>query len=148
MRLSFTYSFTEELRESINMLLHPSEYRDLRSVVWPWPWNIFRVAFTPKRYQKHTETVWNNARPRIEAAFSKADIKDLGSVTCSVHGVSCEGWFDTDANAIHVRVTDVLDDRELLDSIVHELLHLATYDEKLSYDEREDLVDQYLSKIH
>ncbi len=133
---------------SVNMLLHPSEYHDLRSVVWPWPWNIVRLVFTSKESKKHIEVIWNNARSRIEGALRKIDIKDLGNVTCYVHGISCEGWFDTDANAIHVRVTDIPNDHELLDSIVHELLHLATYDEKLSYEEREDLVDRYLSKIH
>ena len=145
MQLTFTYNFFEETREATNMIFHPGDYRGLRSVIWPFSSEFLRVAFTFGRYKKLVDKIWDSVAPEAERVFMERGLRDLGRVTCYLHGISCEGWFDIDKNSIHVRVTNVKNDKELLDTILHELLHLATYDEKFSYEEREKLVDEYLS---
>ncbi len=145
MQLRFTYNFFEELHEGAQMLIHPDNYRDLRSVVWPFPGSLFHSLFAHMEYAKRISRIWNSIKQETELAFKRLNLRDLGTVTCYLHGISCEGWFDTDTNAIHVRIANVKNDTELADTIIHELLHLATYDDKLSYDEREELVNKYLS---
>ena len=127
------------------MIFHPGDYRNLRSVISPFSLGFLRVALDSGRYKRLMNRIWNDVAPKAERAFREYDLKDLGKVTCYFHGISCEGWFDVDKNSIHVRVTGVGNNEELMDTIFHELLHLATYDERFSYEEREKLVDEYIS---
>jgi len=90
--------------------------------------------------------IWTKYELDIIKAFRELKIKDPGVMPCYLHGMSCQGWFDTDDNSIHVRFPDAGGDKELLDTVVHEILHLATYEDKYDYDEREEIVDKILAK--
>lgn len=146
MNLVFTYSLVEEMREAINMFLHPNDYKNLRSVVWPFPGKIINFSKRKSSSIKEIEKVWTKVSPEVERTWGKYHLKDLGNVTCFIHGISCEGWFDVDSNSIHVRLVNYDSEKELVDTIIHELLHLATFDKKLNYDEREAVVDSLLAK--
>ncbi len=146
MKVKFTYSFKKEIAEAINMVLHFNDYRNLRSVIWPFPINLFRGASSKDKAIKHVEEIWKKIGPQVEEIFKKFHLKDIGNVTCYLHVISCEGWFDMDENSIHVRTTNYGSKKNLVDTIIHELLHLVTYDEKLNYDEREAIVDNFLAK--
>lgn len=146
MKIKFTYSLKKEIAEAINMVLHVTDYQDLRSVVWPLPQNIIGFASGKNNSIRETAKVWETVNEQFEKTFKKLGLKDLGNVTCFVHGISCEGWFDVDDNSIHIRLTNYGSGKNLIDTIIHELLHLATYDKKLDYDERETIVDSLLAK--
>lgn len=145
MQLKFSYSFFEELREAINIVFHPGDYYNLRSVVWPFSLKFVAVAFSFNKHKRHLRRIWENVSSEAEKAFMKYGLRIPGKIMCYIHGLSCEGWFDVKKKSIHVRVTDVRSEKELLETILHELLHLATYKEEFSYEERERLVDDYLS---
>ena len=147
MILKIKYSFITEVKESVSMLLHKSDYENLRSVIWPTFGTVITFLFTKNNSTKRVGKIWKNNSEKIQSQFNKLNMRDLGNVACLVHGISCEGWFDTDNNSIHVRATESDSDKEIIDTIVHELLHLATYDKKMTYDEREDLVDKYMKRI-
>lgn len=146
MKIKFTYSFRKEIAEAVNMVLHVNDYKNLRSVVWPLPQNVIGFASGKDDSIGVTAKVWEIVSEQVENTFKKLHLKDLGNVICFVHGISCEGWFDVDDNSIHVRLSNYGSEKNLVDTIVHELLHLATYDKKLTYDEREAIVDNLLAK--
>ena len=146
MNLKFSYSQLQEFKEVLNMSLHKSEYLDLRSVVWPTAKNLINFAVNSNKYLEKIQTLWINHSEDINKAFSDLGLKDLGFVICYIHGISCEGWFDVDTNSIHIRTVRSGGNNEILDTIIHELLHLATYKKDLTYEEREKIVDEYLQK--
>lgn len=146
MKLLIKYSILKELKEAANVLLHLDEYKSTRSFILPTPKSIFSFNLSKNKAIKHTERVWLSAKSEVEKAFVDLEIKDPGIMSCFLHGMSCEGWFDTDDNSIHVRFPKNGGDKELLDTIIHEILHLSTYDDKYDYGEREEIVDKYLAK--
>jgi len=146
MKLIIKYSLLNELKEAGNVLAHQNEYHNLRSFIAPTPKSIISFALNKNKAIKHTEKVWLSAKEDIQKAFEELDIKDIGTISCFLHGFSCEGWFDTDDNSIHIRFPKNGGDKELLNTIIHEILHLATYEEKYDYDERETIVDNFLVK--
>lgn len=146
MNLIIRYSLGKELKEAVNVLLHLNEYKDLRSFILPTPKSVFQFSAKNKEAIKHTENVWSKNKSNVENAFIELGIKDTGSITCFLHGMSCEGWFDTDDNSIHVRFPESGGDKNLLDTMIHEILHLSTYDDKYDYGEREEIVDKILAK--
>ncbi len=146
MKLIIKYSLIEELKEAVNVLKNLSEYENLRSFIKPSFNSILSFAVNKNAGIKHTQKVWLNSKPAVEKAFKELGIKDPGTMPCFLHGMSCEGWFNTDDNSIHVRFPENGGDKELLNTIVHEIIHLATYDKKYDYSEREDIVDKYLDK--
>lgn len=146
MKLIFIYSLKEEISEAIHMLIHNKDYRNLRSVVWPYPNKIINFANNNKHALRTIENTWNKVNTKVEESFEKLKLKDLGDVTCYVHGISCEGWFNVEFNSIHIRLIEYSTEDNLIDSIIHELIHLATYDKKLSYKERESIVDKLLTR--
>ena len=148
MKIVFSYSLIEELKEAASLILHKREYTHLRSVVWPSVDRLVSFTRNARKETKHLESVWERISNDTNQAFHDLSIKDLGNVTCYVHGISCEGWFNVNKNAIHVRTTNVVnnDERELIETIIHELLHLATYRQELTYEQREKIVDEYLNK--
>ncbi len=146
MQIRITYSLIKELTVAANMLLHPDEYKNLRSVILSTPRSIFSFASNYRQAIKHTEIIWSDANIYVEIAFKELGIKDPGVISCYLHGISCEGWFDTDDNSIHVRFPESNGDKNLLHTIIHEILHLATYDDKYDYSEREEIVDKILAK--
>ena len=114
--------------------------------MWPTPAAILRFVFSSSKAILHTQKLWSKSKLEVEKAFKELNLIDLGNVDCFLHSISCEGWFDTDENSISVRYVENGGDRELISTIIHELLHLATFKETMTYDEREDLVDFYLAK--
>lgn len=148
MKVIFKYSFKKEIAEAINMVFHFNDYKNLRSVVRPSPINIITFANKKKESINAIGEVWGKVSVQTEEIFKKYQLKDLENVTCYIHGISCEGWFDVDDNSIHVRLTKYGSEENLVDSIIHELLHLATYDNKLNYSQREAIVDNFLVQFN
>lgn len=146
MKLIIKYSFFKEIKEAINVLMHLDEYRHLRSFIMPTPVSIFSFLVNKNMAIKHTVKLWSISEADVQGAFEELNLKDPGIVPCYLHGMSCQGWFDTDNNSIHVRFPNNGGDKELLDTIIHEILHLATYDDKYDYDQREEIVDKILAK--
>jgi len=148
MKIVFSYSLIEELKEAASLVLHKREYTHLRSVVWPSVSRFISFDRNANKEIKRLESIWLRVANHTNQAFHDLSIKDLGNVTCYVHGISCEGWFNVNKNAIHVRTTNVVnnDERELIETIIHELLHLATYRQELTYEQREKIVDEYLNE--
>lgn len=148
MKIVFLYSPIEELKETASLLLHRKEYANLRSVVWPSIGRFVSFAINASKETERLETIWSRIATDTNQAFRELGLKDLNIVSCYVHGISCEGWFNVNKNAIHVRTTNIVnnDERELAETIIHELLHLATCDRELTYEEGEKIVDEYLNK--
>jgi hypothetical protein len=146
MKLIIKYSLVAEIKEAISVLKKLDQYQDLRSFIKPSVGAILSFAVNKNIALKHIQKVWLNAKPEVEKAFRELDIKDPGTMSCFLHGISAEGWFDTDDNSIHVRYADNGGDKELLNTIVYEIIHLSTYDKKYDYSEREEIVDKYLAK--
>lgn len=146
MKLIIKYSLFKELKESVNVLLHLDEYKYLRSFIMPTPGSILSFAINKNIGLKKTAQLWSKFEADVQKAFKELNIKDPGIMPCYLHGISCEGWFDTDDNSIHVRFPKNGGGKELLDTIIHEILHLATYDDKYDYDRREEIVDKILAK--
>lgn len=146
MKLIIKYSILEELKESISLLRNPDEYEGLRSVISPSLKLLTAFAISRKMVVKRIETVWLSAGSSVEEAFKELELKDLGIMTCYIHGISCEGWFNPNDNSIHIRCTDNDSDEELLETIVHEIIHLSTYDNRNNYGQRETIVNGYLAK--
>lgn len=144
MRLNITYSLKEELIETIQMVFHPNEYKNLRSVILPSPITLLKLTTSKQKSINEISEIWGNIASQVNTLFKKHKLKNLNNVTCYLHNISCEGWFNVDTNSIHLRVTEYDNSRNLVDTIIHELLHLATFDENQSYEERENLVDKYL----
>ena len=145
MKLIIKYSFPKELKEAINVRLHLDEYKNLRSVILPTPKTILSFSFSKNRGVKHVNKLWLKHESDIQRIFKQLGIKDPGIIPCYLHGISCEGWFDVDDNSIHVRFPDNGGDQELLDTIIHEILHLSTYDKKNDYWMREKIVENLLA---
>ncbi len=127
-------------------MTHLDEYNYLRSFITPNPKSILSFAINKNIAIEHTAKLWSKFESDVQKAFKELDLKDPGTMPCYLHGMSCQGWFDTDDNSIHVRFPDNGGDNELLDTIIHEILHLATYDDKYDYDQREEIVDKILAK--
>lgn len=145
MKIKFIYSPFEEIKESLNMVIHKSDYNNLRSVVWPSFFDLVKYAVNHEAAKMSVESMWNNSSANVERGFKDVHLKNLGDVTCYLHGISCEGWFDTDNNSIHIRTVESGGEEELLKTIIHELLHLATYNKQMTYEDRENLVEKYLN---
>jgi hypothetical protein len=146
MKLIIKYSFFKELKEAINVLTHLDEYNYLRSFILPTPVSIFSFLINKNIAIKHTAKLWSKFEVDVQKAFKELNLKDPDTMPCYLHGMSCQGWFDTDDNSIHVRFPNNGGDKEFLDTIIHEILHLATYDDKYDYDQREEMVDKILAK--
>jgi hypothetical protein len=148
MDINFSYSLIAENKEVLSLLFHGDRYTHLRSVVQPSVWHMICFAIRARNHVARLKAIWSDIAELVEQAFREFGLKDLGIVSCYVHGVSCEGWFDVDRNAIHVRMTSIQgnEKRELSWTIIHELVHLATYQPGLSYEQRERMVDEYLNK--
>jgi hypothetical protein len=126
--------------------MHLEEYKHLRSFILPTPKAIFSFAFSKNLGVKHTAKLWLKHEADVQKVFKQLGIKDPGTIPCYLHGISCEGWFDVDDNSIHIRFPDNGGERELPDTIIHEILHLATYDKNNDYDQREKIVEDLLAK--
>lgn len=147
MNLIIKYSIIEEFWEIRSLYCNPSDYKGLRSVILPSFKSITSFYLNRQSAIKRIEKLWFPVQSHVEKAFKELGLIDLKTIPCFVHGISCEGFFHPNDNSIHVRCTDKdSDDKELLNTIIHEIVHLATYDKKYTYEEREKIVEEYLAK--
>lgn len=142
--ISVRYNFLKDFFESNNMFCQPNDYKNLRSVVWPTPLALFTFIKLSSTAVCHIHKIWMKNSSQISTALAKLNLKDPGNIVCYVHGISCEGWFDVDDNSIHIRFSNSNGDKELLNTMIHEIIHLSTYDNKLSSAERENIVEKYM----
>ena len=146
MNISFKYSFVREVTEYKYLITHPQEYKQLRSVVWN-PLYILLLSLFRKLYLSRAESVWKPIEPEVENAFKVLKLKlPKDNLVCYVHGISCEGWYNPAKNCVHARITKCKNLGEFAGSVIHELLHLATYKNELDYNQREKIVDGYIAK--
>ncbi len=142
----FHYSLREEIKNAVEMVTHPSEYCDLRSVIWPSP-KVFGNSITKStKALKDTQNLWSLIDKKTENTFDQLGLKPAGKIVCYVHFLGCEGWFEPDHNIIHVRCSENDSLKERVDTIIHEIIHLATYKKSLSYEQREKIVDDYMKE--
>lgn len=105
---------------------------------------MFSFAFSSKEATFYIQKLWDKNSTQISAVFTNLKLNGLDNIICYIHGISCEGWFDTDDNSIHIRFPKSGGDQELLDTIIHEIIHLVTYNKKFSYKKREAIVEKYM----
>ncbi|MDO8266066.1 MAG: hypothetical protein Q7T41_03950 [Candidatus Saccharibacteria bacterium] len=142
--LILKYNSLEEIKNIIEITTHKNEYKNLRSVVYP----SLSKLLSNKAFQAEKIGQLNKVWTSLESDFNKVleELK-LGlkteDIVCFVHTFGCEGWFNTDTNQIHVRTLESSVENTV-DSIIHEIMHLATYKKDSTYRERENLVDKYM----
>lgn len=143
-RVVFKYSLIEEAKTLYDFIFHYEKIRGLRSIVFPSLVTIIKTKIYQKKYIEDLENIWEMIRPKFSKALEDAGLDwDPGVVICFIHTFRCEGWFNLLKNKIHARITQSTR-RNTAETIVHELLHIITYRDDLSYREREDLVDKYM----
>ena len=145
MHVIFKYSLIQEAKNIFEIVTHYNEYKDLRSVVFP---SIKGVIYAMSHYDKSIKE-YRDFWEKIESEFNKAVVATgltllNNDKICFMHKFGCEGWFNADKNQIHVRTTESTK-RNTVDSIMHEILHLITYKPDMSYEDREDMVNKYIS---
>lgn len=144
LKVIFKYSLKGEIKESIEMLLSPQKYQHLRSVVWPNLILLIRYFFKQKEILKQAEQWWEPYKDKVEDIFLKLNLKIDNKVICYVTSIGSEGMFSVEDKAICARHFKSGGPKEFVETVVHELLHLATYKTTLTYEEREDIVENYL----
>lgn len=146
MNISFKYSFVNEVTEYKYLITHPQEYKQLRSVVWN-PLYILLLSLFRKSYLSRAESAWKPIESDVESAFKVLKLKlPKDNLICYVHSISCEGWYNPTKNCVHARITKCKNLGEFAGSVIHELLHLATYKTELNYTQREKIVDNYVAR--
>ena len=144
MEVIFRYSLIEELKTLYDFVFHYGKIRGLRSVVFPSPIAIIKTKIYQKKAVQEVADIWESVRQRFDQAMLETGLDwEYGLVTGYIHTFRCEGWFNVLKNQIHVRVTESTR-RNTAETIVHELLHLITFNEHASYKDREELVDKYI----
>ena len=146
MNINFKYSFVNEVTEYKYLITHSQEYKQLRSVVWN-PLYILLLLLFRKLYLSRAESAWKPIEPEVERAFKMLRLElPKDNLVCYVHSISCEGWYDPNKNCVHARITKCKNLGEFAGSVIHELLHLATYKNELDYNQREKIVDDYVER--
>lgn len=146
--MKFIYSFREDYKEAKNMKDNPQEYKGLLSIVWP----DFTLIGKARAFFMGTLSifrayhVWLTHQKEIKKAFRKHKIK-LPQTICYLCNFGCQGWFDIDAGTTYVRFTKS-SNSDLAESMIHELLHLVTYEKKYDHGKRETIVENYLEKMN
>lgn len=146
MEVTFKYSLIEEIKTLYDFVFHYEKIRGLRSIVFPSLPIIFRTKINQKKTVQEVTDIWESIRHRFDQAMKETGLDwEYGLVTGYIHTFRCEGWFNVLKSQIHVRVTDSTK-RNTAETVVHELLHLITFNDHTSYKEREELVDKYIEK--
>ena len=147
MKVFFRYSIKEELKEILSFTFHREEYENLRSVIKP---SVFRIVYyylNKRKVLLEVSDWWQTVAKPVEKAF-----KQLGlglpnkSTVCYIHSFSNEGWFNENTGNINARHYLCEGKKEFIETVVHELIHISTYKDALSYDESEKIVDGYLDR--
>lgn len=120
----------------------------------PVPEGVFVVKPTLKlllRYilpgdeVKKAEKLWQKREEEFLRKSKEVGLEYPDEVTCYLQFWGVEGEFGTDS--IRVRRVPGYEHR-LADTIIHELVHVATYDpDTYSYEKGEELVDEYCRKM-
>jgi len=144
MEVVFKYSLIEEAKTLYDFVFHYEKIRGLRSIVSPSPIVIIKTKVNHGNVVKDMIDIWEVIGPKFNSALKEVGLSwDKGTVTCFIHTFRCEGWFNPFRNEIHARITESTG-RNTAETIVHELLHLVTFKDDLSYQQREDMVDKYI----
>jgi hypothetical protein len=144
MHIIFKYSLNEEIKEYIELLRHYSQYKNLRSVVKS-PFPIICLFINNQKYCSFAENLWRSYESATNRAFNELNFhleKDV--IKCYLHGISSEGWINFEKYDIHARILENASNRDLVDTIIHELMHLALDKEEGNFEDREDLVEKYM----
>lgn len=145
MQVVFKYSLIEEAKTLYDFVFHYKKIKEMRSVVFPSPIAIIKTKINQNNIIQDMVNIWETVEPAFTKALEENGLDwDPGLVICFIHTFRCEGWFNTMRNTIHARITQSTK-RNTAETIIHELLHLITFNEHASYQEREDLVDKYMN---
>ena len=145
MNVAFKYNLSYELKEYLDLLIHYKDNLNLRSVIWN-PLYTINFLINKKNIINKATTIWKPLEKEVTEAFKKLDLElPKENITCYVHSIGCEGWYNVDKNHIQVRLSKC-GDGEFAGAIIHELVHLATWKEGNDYMERENIADNYISK--
>jgi len=145
--MKFKYSFKKELGNARDMVKNPGEYKGLRSVVWPSFSQVSYLRCVALGYLSILPIylLWLRYEKEVRLGFKKVGL-EFPKVNCYLYNFGCEGWFDTDDQSIHTRFTKT-NYKEILETIIHESVHLSTYKPEDNYVQREKIVDDYLEKM-
>ena len=146
MRVNFKYSTIKEISEYLTLLTHLKDYKHLRSVIKN-PAHILAFSLKRKSVLAEAENIWKPLEVEVTEAFKKLRLNlPEENVTCYVHSISCEGWYDFKRKRIHVRLSGCKNPGNFAGTVIHELIHLAICKDRQGYEEREKLVDSYTNK--
>jgi len=144
MHTRLKYSLIEETINIFEIITHKRDYKDLRSVVFPSLKGVINAILYRDKTVKDYTDAWGKIEAEFNSAIVTAGLTPLNAdIICFTHKFGCEGWFNIDKNQIHIRTAES-SKRNIIDSIMHEILHIITYKPNMSYKEREDLVDKYM----
>jgi len=146
MRLIYKYSLIEELKNLVDLIKNHNDYKKQKGlyIEYPNPWNCFVLKLNEKTLCFLLRNIIHR-RPSLDKAFNDLKLKHgMKQVTCYLHAFGCGGWFDIDNNEVHVR-WDYHANR-FINTLIHEVLHLITYDEENDHAKREKIVDGYMEK--
>lgn len=147
MKIIFKYSLLEELKEVFNFFIHSNEYKNLRSVINPSLKRMVYYYLNQKEILLEASNWWQTVAKPAENAFKQLELRLPNKNTvCYVHSFSNEGWFNEDTGNINARHYSSGGKKEFIETVIHELIHIATYEDSLGYDENEKTVDDYLEK--
>lgn len=147
MKIIFRYSIREELKEIFNFVFHQEEYENLRSVINPSIGRIVYYFLNKKKILLEVSDWWKNVEKPTEKAFGELRlVLPNRNTICYVHSFSNEGWFNENTGNINARHHLCGGKKEFIETVIHELIHIATYKDELDYDENEKIVDSYFDK--
>lgn len=87
--------------------------------------------------------IWEDGKAEFHATI-KGKVTLPKRVTCVLTRWGCGGKFDTDRQQITIRLNREKDFANFMDTVKHEVLHLVTYREGQSYEDRENIVDELM----
>lgn len=144
MVINFKYTLKEDFRILFRIYKNPKDYTELRSVIWN-PFVMLSFFLSRKNISEDIRNNWANCEANVSMAFHDLKLSIKAPITCYVTSVGPEGMFDPDRNAIHARYFKSGGWKEFLETIVHESVHLAVYNEKTyKYEHGEKMVDKIL----
>jgi len=147
MNVVFKYSFVAEVEKYSYLIMHPKEFKDLRSVVWD-PFYILVSSLSKRSRLSWAEDIWRPIEPEVARAFKVLKLElPKEEVVCYIYSTGCEGWYTPSKSCIYARITKCKSRGEFALTIIHELAHLATYKIGQSHMEGENTVDECMARF-
>lgn len=146
MEIKFKISLIEEFKEWLDLYKNREIVLQEPSVYFPRPFKTLLIVpfyFNRRKVIRKMKSLWEPHEREVQKFWEKAELKELGEVTCFMHLFGYMGWFDTGKNYIYLRYDKYQRDNDLGGTILHELLHLATRTSSMTYEEWEAEVDKY-----